>query len=297
MRAWVLLPAAALLLRPGEHGPIINGSSLAQHRREDPVILEHQQLRPTRRRSTSAPDAPAATGAEYEYQLQYVALNLEDMRPRSPYNPKADMCLTSLGVDELGGAGLGFGKCAHYGDMDEAGKPIGSTEKPAEGSLFNLLPDGRLQNKITGWCMRRVKCHSQYVYDLGTCEQPAVSIFNLWKARSNQADVVEYMGLPLTGVDGPCSSCGPYMMKQLCGTAETEASCGSEATSSVGWTRDRVQRLPEPDEHRYTLAFAPAPRPLCGTRIQQTEPSPLEGMNDPAPPWYYLHKYKDGKMA
>lgn len=289
MRAWVLLPAAAFWLRGGEH--TLDGSP-GSTRLRGKHVLRHV----SRTNSTMEP-ADVHPGAQFDYQLQYVALNLKEMRPRSPYNEDADMCITSLGLDELNGAGLGFGKCAHYGDFDETGKPVGSTEKPAAGSLFTLLPDGRLQNKVTGWCVRRVECLGQDVYDLGACEQPAVSVFNLWKARSNQADVVEYMGLPLTGVDGPCSSCGPYMLKQLCGTPETEHSCGSEQSSSVGWTKERIHRVPEPLEHRYTLAFAPAPRPLCGTKIQQTEPSPLEGMNDPVPPWYYLHKYKDGKLV
>lgn len=236
--------------------------------------------------------------AALDYQLQYVAVDLESNRPNSPYDPKRDKCLTVIGTDELGGAGLGYGPCAHYGGVDEKGRPTSPTMTPDERSLFTLLPDGRLQNKRTGWCVRRMTCLGDSVYDVGICETAAVSIFNIWKARSNQAELTEFVGFPLAGVEGACSSCGPFLVKQLCGTKETDASCGG-VPGVVGWTKQGNHIISKSDSERYTLSFSPALNPLCGTMVQQSLPQPLDltGMSDPAPPWYYFHKYKDGVFA
>jgi len=275
--------------------PVMGGQGVARRAQRRVVRVPAPAPAPRPAVVVSAEPSGPPEAAQYDYEIQYVGLNLESMRPRSPFNTYADRCLVALGADEMGGAGLGYGDCAHYGGMDQQGRPVGSTAKPKDGTIFKLLEDGRLQNKQTGWCVRRVQCHGEYVYDLGDCGQPAVSVFNLWEARSNQADVTDFVGLPLKGVDRICSSCGPYLLKQLCGTKETSASCGSSG-KMAGWTKRRVQMAPQQDEHRYTLQFAPAPRPLCGTRVQQMQPLDLLA-DDPVPPWYYFHKYKDGKLV
>ena len=111
-----------------------------------------------------------------------MSINFDSGRPRSPFNTDADKCLTSLAPDEIGGAGLGYGHCSHYGKTDNRGRPRTSIEKPTNETLFYFFADGRVRNVRTGWCIRRTKCHGHYVYDLGGCDSPLVSKFNLWQA-------------------------------------------------------------------------------------------------------------------
>jgi hypothetical protein len=227
------------------------------------------------------------------FQLQYVSINVQSGRPRSPFNIDADKCLSSLGPDDLGGAGLGFGHCAHYGKTDNRGQPRQSIERPSNETLFYFFPDGRVRNVRTGWCIRRTKCSGQEVYDLGGCDSPLVSKFNLWKARANRADLREFVGLPPTGVEGPCTQCGPYLLKQICGQKGT--SCGRE--DIAGWTRHQVHIVPPAEEEAYTIAFSPSPFDICGTRVQQTGEGTAVGEPDPIPPWYYFHRYSpDGSI-
>jgi hypothetical protein len=168
---------------------------------------------------------------------------------------------------------------------------MGSKDVAANDTLFSLFPDGRLRNQRTGWCVRRVNCAGEKVYDLGPCDGPAVSIFNIWKARANQADLREFVGLPTVGVTD-CNACGPYLLKQICGTKETN--CGKEA--SAGWTKSQVHIVQGPEEKPFYISFAQSPMSLCGTYMQEID-SPVVGPN-PVPPWYYFHKYMaDGSPA
>ena len=57
-------------------------------------------------------------------------------------------------VQPRAGAGLGFGPCAHYGDVDPNGKPIASERPASNSTLFTLLSDGRMQNVKTGCLLR-----------------------------------------------------------------------------------------------------------------------------------------------
>jgi hypothetical protein len=245
------------------------------------------------RRAEPAEEEEEAQHITEVFQLQYVSINVQSGRPRSPFNIDADKCLSSLGPDDLGGAGLGFGHCAHYGKTDNRGQPRQSIERPSNETLFYFFPDGRVRNVRTGWCIRRTKCSGQEVYDLGGCDSPLVSKFNLWKARANRADLREFVGLPPTGVEGPCTQCGPYLLKQICGQEGT--SCGRE--DIAGWTRHQVHIVPPAEEEAYTIAFSPSPFDICGTRVQQTGEGTAVGEPDPIPPWYYFHRYSpDGSI-
>jgi len=268
-------------------GSVAARPSVVVNRSADPpkVVLQHAE-----------PDeaAPAEEPKITEvFQLQYVSINFDSGRPRSPFNTDADKCLTSLAPDEIGGAGLGYGHCSHYGKTDNRGRPRTSIEKPTNETLFYFFADGRVRNVRTGWCIRRTKCHGHYVYDLGGCDSPLVSKFNLWQARANRADLREFVGLPPVGVEGPCTQCGPYLMKQVCGQEGT--SCGR--SDHAGWTRHQVHIVPKHEDESYTLAFAPSPFSLCGTRMQQTGEGTGIGEPDPVPPWYYFHRYSpDGTI-
>lgn len=227
----------------------------------------------------------------FDYTVQYVSVDWNTNSPRSPYDPRANRCLQAGPVDDLGGRGLQYGECAHYTGQDERGRPRRTEKKPEPATLWNFFPDGRARNKLVGLCIRRLTCEAEgttsEVYDLGPCEGPTVVTFNVWKARANNVAIEEYVGTPLTGVDDPCNSCGPFLLKQLC-SEETAVSCG-RSTVPVGWTKQRVMLRPEKRFERSTLVFGPTPNPVCGTFVQQRG----EGML----PWYFFHKYTNGTLA
>jgi len=245
---------------------------------------------------------------EYDYTLQFVSLDFDTGSPRSPYDERANRCLLALPTDSggttTGGIGLGYGHCPHYPATESStGAPVGDTVAPAPDMLWNFFEDGRIRNKRTGWCIRRMECDTESIYDLGPCDQPAAGIFNVWKARSNRADMQEYVGLPLKGVDNPCSLCGPFILKQRCGTEETAMSC-NDKTVATGWTKKRVMLKPQSQEQPYTTSFGPSLKPICGTWVQGQGKS-NEDLNrfeqaisgDAIPPWYFFHKYENGHLV
>lgn len=239
---------------------------------------------------------------EYDYTLQYTGVDPELLSPLSPNDPWANRCLAAIGQDEVGGVGLGFDDCAHYPKVDDRGQPLASETSPNETILFNFFPDGKLRNKATGLCIRRVPCTANkddaaqsMIYDLGACEEESVALFLTWKAIYGSTDQTSLLGPPLRATSTACGTCGPFLLKQQCGPQNTAISCGIPFVEP-GWTQKRTMLRPKyPPVNEFTLSFAPSPRPLCGTMVQQT-PAPGPFGQERTPPWYYFHRYKDGEL-
>lgn len=243
-----------------------------------------------------APDPAIAEAMAYDYTLQYVGVDQQMATPRSPNDPLANRCLASLAGDDVGGMGLGYAGCAHYSKTDDRGRPLGEASTPSPDILFNFFLDGRIRNKLTGLCLRRVLCGDSFIYDLGPCEEQTAVKFSVWKSNFGRLDNLGFLGPPLQGLKTACSMCGPFVLKQKCGTPETSVSCGTRQVPP-GWTKKRTMLRPKYEKlDQYTLAFSPSPRSLCGTMVQETAPrDPLDLSAGDPPPWYFFHRYKDGK--
>lgn len=243
-----------------------------------------------------------AKAMEYDYTLQYTSVDPALLSPLSPNDPFANRCLSSLQRDDVGGVGLGFEKCAHYPKVDDRGRPLTAQTAPNETILFNFFPDGKLRNKATGLCIRRVPCTAHtadaaqsMIYDLGACEEESTALFLTWKSTFGRADSTSLIGPPLSATATACGSCGPFLLKQLCGPQNTAISCGLRF-SPPGWTKQRKMLRPKyEDTKEFMLSFAPSPRSLCGTKVQET-PEASQFEPDRTPPWYYFHRYKDGEL-
>lgn len=184
------------------------------------------------------------------FQLQYVGMQERELAmPRSPMAPKADLCVTAGAPDELDGVALVFTSCAskqiHAKELNgEAPKEDpAKTEERRQRQLFSFLIDGKIREKTTGFCIRRVVCSSngQHVYDLGDCLDTSAAVWTIDRAEANLADKLKFMGDPVTAVTRDVCPvfCGPYRMRQHCKGLEVAAGGGCQTNfhSAPGWTK------------------------------------------------------------
>ncbi|CAD7923056.1 unnamed protein product [Amoebophrya sp. A25] len=245
--------------------------ALLQMQSENQIATQSDQ-----RRDEQQDGATTSTEEKMVFGIQRIGSYSADL-PISPHNPNA--------------------QCLQAGDLSEEFNGIQSSEPTTLGydqvkkarQEFKFFGSGQLMSAFHGgFCLRRVLCRTQHVYDLGPCEDMDTRVVFEVSVPVRNTNELKPVGRPLVALnqEPTCQSCGPFMMIQFCkhGQVRGKGHCvhaGSEK-SRAGWTQLRSQWLPPPDPNPGVPLFdvvesitrpasadgiAPLSQPVCGSFV------------------------------
>lgn len=188
--------------------------------------------------STAVPEDVLRLSREY-FVIQRASLQDSGDQVRSPYNLKDNFCLTAGTGDALDGYGVYWRGCEDLSLIHVVDPRV------HEAQLFSLTTTGMLKSKIGGFCMRRATCtQGRNFYDLASCEDENLAVFEAQKLIGGKSSSVKSMGFPLQAVASEmCNVCGPYMFVDICSGSDPVRSVCTEPQPEAGWTRLRTQWL------------------------------------------------------
>mmetsp|Transcript_70894 Transcript_70894/g.203119 ORF Transcript_70894/g.203119 Transcript_70894/m.203119 type:complete len:374 (+) Transcript_70894:56-1177(+) len=194
----------------------------------------------------ASPKAAHALGSG-SFVFEWTRLMGSGLLDGRPEGSDAALCLTVADKkDTVGGFGLQLRTCESSIETFGARAINNSDATLRMAQEFVLEPTGRILSAGMGLCIRRMRCGSRFLYDVGDCSSPGYSAsFEVKKPVSNSMDHLVPMGTVAHAVDRDrCMTCGPYVIVEKClsrGKSDPHghggSMCGRNWQGKAGWTK------------------------------------------------------------